>query len=120
MINKRNVNECRDYVGIIFSTLPKNVRDTSDIKSYLIANCYFLSGIHTYSLVFGKMDGDNFIVTPNEDGEIVESKECDGIIELISNGEVSIEQKFEHRHFSTIKLSKSEIKEILGKITLFN
>lgn len=115
--NKRKVEECREYIGMIFSTLPDSVKDLSTIKTYLIANGRYLDGEHMYTLVNGRMNGNNFIPYQNEDGYITIER-CDDVINKINKGEVSIEQRFESRHFSTIKLSKREIRSLMNNILL--
>lgn len=109
--NKRKMDECKEYVGMIFSTLPKSVKDLSTIETFLIANRRYLEGEHMYTLVYGKMNGNNFIPLQKENGYITMEK-CDDVINKINRGEVSIEQRFESRHFSTIKLSKREIRSL--------
>ena len=121
MLNKRNASEYKEYVGMIFSTLPKSVKDLSDIKTFLISNVTSVSGVKEYIKIYGKMKGDNFIPEPiifKEEG-LYDKQNCDEVVDMIINGQLSVEQKFEHRKFSTIKLTESEIKKTLGKVVPF-
>lgn len=115
--NKRKMDECKEYVGMIFSTLPKSVKDLSTIETYLIANGRYLEGEHMYTLIYGKMNGNIFTPHQKEDCYIRMEK-CDDVINKINRGEVTIEQKFESRCFSTIRLSKREIRSLMNNILL--
>lgn len=123
MLNKRNANEYKEYVGMIFSTLPESVKDLSGIKTFLISNITTAAGIKEYIKVYGKLEGNNFVPDPiiacNDDCTAYDTQNCDEIVDMIANGQLSVEQKFEHRKFSTIKLSDTEIKKTLGKIVPF-
>lgn len=117
VVNKRKMDECKEYVGMIFSTLPKSVRDLSTIETFLIANERYLEGEHMYTLIYGKMN-DNIFTPHLKEDSYIRMEKCDNVIDKINRGKVSIEQKFESRCFSTIKLSKKEIRSLLNKVLL--
>lgn len=119
MLNKREPEVYKEYVGMIFSTLPDYVKDLSTIKTFLIAKIVSKSGVKEYVKVYGKMDGDKFIPDPfynNDENHNDLLQNCDEIINMIINGQLSVEQKFENRKFSSFKLSQKEINQIYGKI----
>lgn len=119
MLNKREPEVYKEYVGMIFSTLPDYVKDLSTIKTFLIAKIVSKSGVKEYVKVYGKMDGDKFIPDPfynNDENHNDLLQSCDEIINMIINGQLSVEQKFENRKFSSFKLSQKEINQIYGKI----
>lgn len=119
MLNKREPEVYKEYVGMIFSTLPDYVKDLSTIKTFLIAKIVYKSGVKEYMKIYGKMDGDKFIPNPfytsdEKPNDLLQN--CDDIINMIINGQLSVEQKFENRKFSSFKLSQKEIAKICGKI----
>lgn len=119
MINKREPEVYKEYVGMIFSTLPDYVKDLSTIKTFLIAKIVYKSGVKEYMKIYGKMDGNKFIPDPfytsdEKPNDLLQN--CDEIINMIINGQLSVEQKFENRKFSSFKLSQKEIAKICGKI----
>lgn len=119
MLNKREPEVYKKYVGMIFSTLPDYVKDLSTIKTFLIAKIVSKSGVKEYMKIYGKMDGDKFIPDPfynNDENHNDLLQNCDEIINMIINGQLSVEQKFENRKFSSFKLSQKEINQIYGKI----
>ena len=119
MLNKREPEVYKKYVGMIFSTLPDYVKDLSTIKTFLIAKIVSKSGVKEYMKIYGKMDRDKFIPDPfynNEEKPNDLLQNCDEIINMIINGQLSVEQKFENRKFSSFKLSQKEINQIYGKI----
>lgn len=119
MLNKREPEVYKKYVGMIFSTLPDYVKDLSTIKTFLIAKIVSKSGVKDYMKIYGKMDGDKFIPDPfynNDENHNDLLQNCDEIINMIINGQLSVEQKFENRKFSSFKLSQKEINQIYGKI----
>lgn len=119
MLNKREPEVYKEYVGMIFSTLPDYVKDLSTIKTFLIAKIVSKSGVKDYMKIYGKMDGDKFIPDPfynNDENHNDLLQNCDEIINMIINGQLSVEQKFENRKFSSFKLSQKEINQIYGKI----
>lgn len=125
MLNKRNASEYKEYVGMIFSTLPESVKDLSGIKTFLISNVTSASGVKEYIKVYGQLIGNDFIPDPpitttcDEECNIYATQNCDEVVDMIINGQLSVEQKFEHRKFSTIKLTEAEIKKTLGKVIPF-
>lgn len=119
MLNKREPEVYKEYVGMIFSTLPDYVKDLSTIKTFLIAKVVSKSGVKDYMKIYGKMDGDKFIPDPfYNNGEKPDNllQNCDEVINMIVSGQLSVEQKFENRKFSCLKLSQKEISRIYGKI----
>ena len=119
MLNKREPEVYKKYVGMIFSTLPDYVKDLSTIKTFLIAKIVSKSGVKEYMKIYGKMNGDKFIPDPfynNEEKPNDLLQNCDEVINMIINGQLSVEQKFENRKFSSFKLSQKEINQIYGKI----
>ena len=56
MLNKREPEVYKKYVGMIFSTLPDYVKDLSTIKTFLIAKIVSKSGVKEYMKIYGKMD----------------------------------------------------------------
>lgn len=119
MLNKREPEVYKEYVGMIFSTLPDYVKDLSTIKTFLIAKIVSKPGVKEYMKIYGKMDGDKFIPDPfYNNGEKPNDllQNCDEVINMIVSGQLSVEQKFENRKFSCLKLSQKEINRIYGKI----
>lgn len=119
MLNKREPEVYKEYVGMILSTLPDYVKDLSTIKTFLIAKIVSKSGVKEYMKIYGKMDGDKFIPDPfYNNGEKPDNllQNCDEVINMIVSGQLSVEQKFENRKFSCLKLSQKEINRIYGKI----
>lgn len=119
MLNKREPEVYKEYVGMIFSTLPDYVKDLSTIKTFLIAKIVSKSGVKEYMKIYGKMDGYKFIPDPfynNEEKPNDLLQNCDEVINMIVSGQLSVEQKFENRKFSCLKLSQKEINRIYGKI----
>ena len=119
MLNKREPEVYKEYVGMILSTLPDYVKDLSTIKTFLIAKIVSKSGVKEYMKIYGKMDGDKFIPDPfYNNGEKPNDllQNCDEVINMIVSGQLSVEQKFENRKFSCLKLSQKEINRIYVKI----
>ena len=62
MLNKREPEVYKKYVGMIFSTLPDYVKDLSTIKTFLIAKIVSKSGVKEYMKIYDKLKFDKSII----------------------------------------------------------
>ena len=110
----------KDYVGLVLCTMPESIMNVDNKETFMISELFTIAGRKEFTIVYGKVMNDTFYYCHNDDGNLFKYCNCDALIQLIEEGKIFKVQNFVHRKFIDMKLSQTEIRKVMGRVTLIH